>query len=52
MQGKSGILVNSLSQYASEAEVLFKPGTKFAITKVIDAVPGINTTIILEEILK
>lgn len=52
IDGKSGVLVNTLSEFPNEAEVLFKPGTQFSVTKVIDGSPGTSTKIFLEEILK
>jgi hypothetical protein len=52
VEGRSGIQINALSEYATEAEVLFKPGTQFRVIKVIDGTVGSNTKIYLEEILK
>lgn len=52
IQGKSGILVESLSRYPNEAEVLFRPGARFNVLEIIDGTAGSKTEIFLEEILK
>lgn len=41
LNSKNGVLINSLSEFADEAEVLFKPGTRFRVLEVIeDATEG------------
>lgn len=52
VDGKSGILVDSVSKFPDEAELLFKPGARFVVKSVKDGVAGSNTEILLEEILK
>ncbi len=52
IQGESGILVESLSRYPSEAEVLFRPRAQFKVLEIIDATVTSKAENLLQEILK
>lgn len=50
INGSSGVRVAALSEYATEAEVLFSPGTNFRVIDISKGASG-NTIVRLEEIV-